>query len=334
MSELRRDPTTDSWVIVAPERDGRPHSHRFERNERVPAVDPDCPFCPGNEAQLPSIIAQAPEGKAWRTRTVPNKFPAVTEGDGRASPASAFYRTAPGVGSHEVIIESPRHDADLATMTRDEVAAVIATYRDRYSALATTPGAESVVLFRNHGRVAGASLQHPHAQIIAIDRVPPLVEARRAAMVAYYSKHGRCVLCDVLAHEARDGVRLVKENDAFIALVPFAASAPFEVRIVPKRHQADFGELRMGEIPLLAESLRDALRRLDAVLHNPPYKFVVDTAPVREMGAPALHWCLRIAPQPTVPGGFELGSGLPINPSLPEDDAALLRAETPAFTSR
>jgi UDPglucose--hexose-1-phosphate uridylyltransferase len=337
MSELRRDPTTDSWVIIAPERGHRPRGSQLQ--SKRPAAqelpfDPACPFCPGNESQLPAIIAEilSTQQPGWRTRVVPNKFPAVSQDVTLRKQESAFYEIAAGRGNHEVVIESPRHDHDITTMPEEQVRDALATYRSRYQALTAGGAMGSVILFRNRGAIAGASLPHPHAQLIALDTIPPLVQARQAAMLSYYQKEKRCVLCDIIAYERDKGLRVVNENDAFLTVVPFAANVPCEMWLVPKHHQADFADLPDDAVEPLAMALRDALMRLSGVLDDPPYDYVIDTiarGASGASGASALHWRLRIMPKLTVPAGFELGSRLPINPSLPEQDAAVLRCFRP-----
>ena len=328
MSELRRDPTTDRWVIIAPERAGRPHKPSRPGRPETPALaaDPTCPFCPGNEARLPAIIAETPSTvePGWRTRVVPNKFPAVSLEAGHND--DTFYQSAVGRGHHEVVIESPRHDQEPTTMSEEEIRDVLVTCRNRYVALMADRAVRSVIVFRNRGERGGASLEHPHTQLIALDTVVPLVHARQTAMTDYYRRAGRCLLCDIVDHERESGLRVVHENDAFLTVVPFAAVAPCEMWLLPKRHRADFRDLPHEELGHLALTLRDALTRLALALDDPPYNYVIDTAAKGASDAPALHWRLRITPRVTARAGFELGSGLPINPSLPEADAAILRS--------
>lgn len=336
MSELRRNPTDNRWVIIAPKRGHRPHEVQSQLSPSVQALpfDPTCPFCPGNEPKLPGIIAEmrsAPK-PGWRTRVVPNKFPAVDYDVAHCEQGQAFYETTSGRGFHEVLIESPRHDRDITFMSEEEVRDVLATYLSRYQALMSEAAVRSVIVFRNHKSVAGASLQHPHSQAIALYTVPPHVRAREAAMLTYYQREEHCLLCEMIAHERNDGSRVVSENEAFVTTVPFAASTPCEMWLLPTRHQADFGGLRGDEVKLLAIALRSALIRLGGALNDPPYNYVIDTAAKDGSGAPHLHWCLRIVPQLTRPAGFELGSDLSINPSLPEEDAAMLRSSPPAIT--
>jgi len=329
MSELRRDPAADRWVIIAPERSRRPDEGRrpTKRIENPAQFDPGCPFCPGNESMLPSIIAETTslERPGWRTRVVENKFPALSQDAGHPA-RDSFYDTATGRGYHEVIVETPRHDKDLTAMSKEGVREVLATYRKRCVALMAETAIQSAIVFRNHGSVAGASLRHPHSQVVALEWVPALIEARQTAMLDYYRAKGRCLLCDIISHEKADGRRVVNENEAFLTTIPFAPIARCEMWLLPKRHQADFGVAESATIDLLAAALQDALLRLEATFGDLPYHYAIDTASKDGSGSPGLHWRLRIVPQLTVPGGFEVASGVPINSSLPEQDAASLRS--------
>jgi UDPglucose--hexose-1-phosphate uridylyltransferase len=328
MSELRQDRTTGDWVIVAPERGRRPQAGKPNvRRKLRPRFDPDCPFCPGNEARLPGVIAEtaADGAPGWRVRIVPNKYPAVRL-DAPAPAGGDRQYVQPGKGTHQVIIESPWHDAELATMSADEATAVVGAYRERSRLLLAQDGVQAVILFCNRGRDAGASLLHPHAQIVALAVVPPKVAAMDDWARRYTQEHGRCALCDALDAEHKDGARIVDENDGFVVLVPFAAQHPCELWIVPKDHQASFAALADGALGDFAALLARALRRLKTALADPPYNLVIDSAPRDQIAAPHWHWRLRLVPDLVTWGGFELGSGLPINPSSPEEDARLLRA--------
>ncbi len=327
MSEFRQDRTRGAWVIIAPERGRRPHEwHSGDAAASpVPPFDPACPFCPGNERQLPGIIGETPADTppGWRVRVVPNKYPALRP---EAPPAPSAGRAAPGFGHHEVIIETGRHDAALATLADADLDAVVRAYRHRYTALMTQPGVKAVLVFRNHGGRAGASLLHPHSQVMAIGMTPPRLAEAAAWARAQFASEGRCVTCDEIARELADGKRIVEATDHFVALVPYAAANPFEQVILPRRHHAAFAETDDAALAELGRLLRRSLHRLRTALDDPPYNFVIESVEADPADAPFLHWGLRIVPILVRPGGFELGSGLPINPSLPEDDAAALRA--------
>jgi UDPglucose--hexose-1-phosphate uridylyltransferase len=331
MSELRQDRTSGSSVIVAPQRGRRPQMKAVENGaQKLPRFDPSCPFCPGNEGQLLSIKAQTPmrEPPGWSVRVVPNKFPAV-QPESEAPAANGGHQAQPGKGVHEVVVESPWHNLELAGMGVAELNAVVDAYRERCRVLLARDESAAVILFRNYGRQAGASLAHPHAQVIALDVVPPRVAAISEWGRQYQRAHDRCAVCDELDIECKNGVRLVDGNDHFVTLVPFAAQYPCEQWLIPRRHRASFAALDDQEMPAFVDLLGRTLHRLQAALDDPPYNFVIDSAPKGELEAPHWHWRLRIVPDVTTWGGFELGAGLPINPSSPEDDARLLRATDP-----
>jgi len=327
VSELRQDRTSGGWVIVAPHRGQRPQASGSARpSGPAPAFDPKCPFCPGHEGELPGILAETKAAGApgWAVRAVPNKYPAL---QAQAEPPHVADHVAQaGFGIHEVIIESPRHDAELDTLSADERLAVITAYRDRCQVLFAAPRIETVVLFRNHGPSAGASLLHPHAQAIALSMVPPRLAALSAWGKHYYAEHGICAMCEELQGETRHRERIVEETERYLALVPFAAEHPYEIWIVPLDHHASFIDIEDEALAEFGELLARCLRRLKKVLAGPPYNFVIDSAPKHAFGAAHFHWRLRLVPDVAIWGGFELGGGLPINPSSPEDDAAALRA--------
>lgn len=334
MSEIRRDPTTGQWVIIAPERGRRPNADDARAHLATSPgqpYDPACPFCPGNEELLPGIVDEmsCDEAPGWLVRVVPNKYHALDSGIEPKSGNGGERETLPGYGFHEVIIESPRHDADVAHLSASQLAAVMAIYRARYVDLIARPRIEAVMVFRNHGPAGGASLRHPHSQLIATPVIPPRLTEMASWAEAQYGKNGKCVTCAQIARELHDGERVVEATDRFVAFVPFAATSPFEVWILPLGHQASFADSEEEQIAEFAALLGGVLRRIDKALGNPPFTYAIQSAPSRHAAAPYFHWRLRIAPAVVVSGGFEIGGGLPINPSSPEDDAGALRSAEP-----
>jgi UDPglucose--hexose-1-phosphate uridylyltransferase len=327
VSGFRQDRTTGEWVLVAPERARRPGSNQAGGAAAAPpAFDPGCPFCPGGEHRLPGILEEMPsEGPpGWLTRVVPNRYPLL-----RAEPPGPATRDeagtcAPAQGFHEVIVESPRHDADPSRLPAPELSALLRTYASRCRALRAQPAVEAVVLFRNHGRAAGASLRHPHAQIVASTQVPPRLAAARDWARAHHARGGRCATCEQLEIEQRDGRRIVEATPHFLAIVPFAARGPFETWIVPRQHEATFGRADDAVLLEFGRLLQRALLRLRAVLGDPPYNYTLAFA-AADRDAAWSHWGLRLLPALATPGGFELATGLPVNPALPEADAETLR---------
>ena len=330
MPELRKDPVVGRWVIISTERGQRPSDFRIEP---VRAVGGSCVFCPGNEAKTPpEILAirtpdSAPNGPGWSVRVVPNKFPALRI-EGELEPSGeGLYDRMNGVGAHEVVIESPDHQATLATLPADTVADVLLACRDRVVDLKKDPRFEYILVFKNHGAAAGASLEHPHSQLIATPIIPIMLTEELNGSSQYYGMKERCVWCDILHQERRSQRRMIVETNGFVAFAPFASRFPFETWILPTHHRSAFEETGVEELRGLAEVLGEFLRRMDRVLQHPPFNFMLHTAPLREGPLEHFHWHLEIIPKLTNVAGYEWGSGFFINPVLPEDAAAALREE-------
>jgi UDPglucose--hexose-1-phosphate uridylyltransferase len=329
MPELRKDPVVGRWVIISTERGRRPSDFT---TEPVRARGGNCVFCPGNEPKTPHEIlaGRAPDSPAdtpgWSFRVVPNKFPALRI-EGELEPSGeGLYDRMNGVGAHEVVIETPEHAATLATLPVDTVADVLLAYRDRVVDLKKDPRFEYILVFKNHGAAAGASLEHPHSQLIATPIIPIMVLEELKGAAEYYAIKERCVWCDIVRQERRAQRRLVTERHGFMAVAPFAPRFPFETWILPTVHRSAFEETGIDALRGLAEVLGDFLRRIDQVLQHPPYNFMLHTAPLREGPLDHFHWHLEIIPKLTNVAGYEWGSGFFINPVPPEDAAAALRA--------
>ena len=328
-SEFRQDAITRQWVVCAPTRSDRPKQFDTD-DEDVPAesipVD-GCPFCPGHEHMLPEVLFESKSDASsipWHTRSVPNKYPALSADGARSRESCMIYEWHGGHGRQEVIIATPHHHETLSRMPVDRVESVIRTYVQRYHALRQTDGGLIPFIFHNHGAHAGASLPHPHSQVIAPSIKPPDVALEEERARERYDETGDCPYCEMLGEERTAGARMVTTNDAFSAFVPYAARAPYEVWILPNEHEPEFGRLN-GHSPALAEVLRKTLRALRRALGNPDYNFYVRTALAYNSDAPHVHWSLRIRPRVSIDAGFEIGTGMKINPSLPERDADVLR---------
>ncbi len=326
--QVRKNKATNEWVIYAPSRSKRPIDFKQDRAESalLPEHDDTCPFCQGNENMLPGIIMVYPKNKQelWSTRIVPNKFPALTPDGNTFRNKEGIYVTMDGHGRHEVIIEHPTHNQTIATMPQEDVNAVIETYHLRYSDLIKAHENMLTIIFRNHGKRAGTSLVHPHSQIIVTSFVPQYIRWREEEAQRYFDEWGRCVFCDILQFEIRYAKRIVAEKENMVAFIPYHAEVPFETWIIPKRHQADFGNVSDVEKTELAEMLREILFRLYDKLNDPDYNFIINTSAKYKAEEPQLHWYLQIRPRLTTQAGFEIGSGICINPSIPEKDAEFL----------
>lgn len=326
MSTLRQDPTTRQWTILATRRSDRPHEPVVVPRPELPAFDPTCPFCPGNEDQTPPEIARDPWGETWRVRVVPNMYAALA-GDGATQrTGEPMFREMPGVGSHEVVIETPRHDSRMDELERDQVARVVWTWRERYRELIARPEVRAVVVFKNFGALAGTSLTHPHSQIVATPVFLPRLQRRLDVATRFYDEHGSCVYDDVIAAERRAEVRMVDEVGGLIAFEPWAAQSPFETWIAPTFHQGSFGDLADEHLDDVARILIRALRAVRTACGDPDFNVVMYSAPSSEgHAAREFHWHLKLIPRIATMAGFEIGSAMSINTIAPEDAAEALR---------
>jgi UDPglucose--hexose-1-phosphate uridylyltransferase len=328
MPELRKDPVIGRWVIIATERRRRPSDFKVAP-ETCLADTAHCPFCEGNEAKTPpEIIAYrngtGPNTPGWTVRVIPNKFPALAiEGDmGRVG--EGMFDKMNGVGAHEVIVETPRHACNFDVLPEGDIRNIFRAYRDRVVDLKNDPRLRYILVFKNKGREAGASLEHTHSQLIALPIVPKRVLEELRGSREYYNFKERCVFCDIIRQEQRDGARVVAENQEFILLSPFAPKAPFETWVIPKRHQSCFEMIAEDQIEHLARIMALLMKKMAVVLNDPPFNYMLHTAPLHD-NPPYYHWHIEIMPKLTQVAGFEWGSGFYINPAPPEDAAQALR---------
>jgi len=328
MAEIRRDPVTDRWVIIATERAARPHDFFGGRGERKGGF---CPFCEGNEDRTPPEIAAVrrpgsrPDGPGWRVRVVPNKFPALRPDAELEMRGSGLYQAVAGCGAHEVVIESPRHVVSPSEMPPEQFAAVVQMYCDRARALSADRRMAYVLVFKNVGARAGASVEHSHSQIIAVPVMPKRVHEEVRGCQEALAERGRCLFCEIVEQELRNGERVVAETDSFVALAPYASRFPFEMCVMPKYHAAHFFETSGHMVAEMALLLQEALERMEVCLKDPPYNFAIHTAPLSGAGAGDYHWHIELIPRVTRVAGFEWGTGFYINPMEPERAAQYLR---------
>jgi UDPglucose--hexose-1-phosphate uridylyltransferase len=329
MSELRLNVITKEWVVIAPERSARPKQFAVQHNRPpLPEHDPACPFCPGNEAETTAeefrVVSDG--GSGWSTRVVSNRYAALSREPAAVSKHSrGLHHCVSGVGIHEVIIDTPRHDRTTAQLELTQVQDILRTYRARYRVCRADPRIAHTIIFKNHGPGAGTSLVHPHSQIVATPVVSYQVRDRIRALEDHYALFGECVLCKMIAEEIADGSRIIFRTGSFVALVPYAALSAFHIWIFPTRHMASFGELGDDEIGDLATTLRTALRQLYYGLGDPDFNYVIRSAP-SACSPDDFHWYVSIVPRLGRAAGFELGSGMYVNDRYPEDAAQLLRS--------
>ncbi len=326
MSELRQDPTTLEWVIVATERARRPHEFRAgQQAPDLPIYDPDCPFCPGNERLTPPEVYSLSIESGWQVRVVPNKFAALTPSGTTRRGEHASFRHMDGYGRHEVVIETPRHDGSLALAPPGQVEAVLRACRERQRALGQDRRVKLILIFENHGRRAGTSLVHPHSQIVGTPVVPPLIRRKFEVALRHQDNTGRCVFMDVMQDEVAEGSRVVLDTPWFVAFHPFASRAPFETWIMPKEHRSSFADCGDAVLNDLAAVLQSLLARMRRGLGDPDYNLIVESAPVGDEDKDYFLWHIVIIPRLTDIAGFELGSGIYITTAAPEETAEFFR---------
>jgi UDPglucose--hexose-1-phosphate uridylyltransferase len=328
--ELRKDPVTGRWVIISTDRQKRPNDFRLEKSASTGREH--CPFCPGREAMTPPEILSyrqnggAPNTPGWDLRVVPNKYPALQVEGTIDREGEGIFDRMNGIGAHEVIIETPDHDRSLALMSEPELERVLWAYRERMVDLKQDHRLRYILVFKNHGAAAGATLEHPHSQLIALPIVPDFVREELEGARLHYQMKERCVYCDVVRQELGDGRRVIQENADIVALAPYAPRFAFETWLLPKRHGARYENAPRHEYESLARLLKSVLQRLDRALESPPFNLIIHTSPFSEDVSQLYHWHIEILPKLTRVAGFEWGTGFYINPTPPEEAARVLRA--------
>ncbi len=341
MPELRQDLITREWVVIATERSRRPNDFRKTGEDGAPKPEfvPNCPFCVGNEGMTPPEVdafrdpETAPDTPGWWVRTVPNKFPALAPQGDLTSRTHGIYTLTDGVGAHEVIIETPVHNQTPSTMPASQWREVVRMYQVRLQRLAQDPRYQCLLVFRNEGKPAGASLEHPHSQLVALPFVPPVLRAQIEGIARFQAEQARHPYEVILEYELCEGTRVVLDTPHHLVYAPYASRSPFEVHILPKQRRAHFADLPDEERDAFAAVLQETLKRLDATLGTPAYNFMLFTAPVNTNPEAEFWWFLRLVPRLSIDAGFELGTGVGINITAPEDTARFLREATVATES-
>lgn len=328
MAEFRKDPISNRWVIIATQRAHRPRQLGATHSE--PQSTP-CPFCAGNEALTPpelwalrDLDSQA-NGPGWRVRVVPNKYPAVENASQWQGASDDFYQAENGVGAHEVIVESAAHVVNIGALSEVEIVNLLRAYRERMRALRKDRRWRYLLLYKNQGDRAGATLAHVHSQLIALPHVPSEAAAEIDGAQAHYLATERCIYCDVIERESAAPARVIFSQEKFIALCPFAPRFAYESWILPKTHSAAFEECADRDLIEFGRALHGIIARLNRALNNPPFNYFLHSAALDDHASPHYHWHLEILPQLSRAAGFELASGSHINSVAPEDAARLLR---------
>ena len=338
MSELRRDPLSGRWVIISQERSARPSDFKTETSIVEHSF---CPFCEGHEDRTPQEITafrdanSKPDTKGWKVRVIPNKFPVMENSKDVRRYGIGMYDAMSGTGAHEVVVEHPDHLSCMADFSVEHIQDILKIFKIRLIDLYQDNRLRYVLVFKNHGITAGASLSHSHSQIIAMPIVPQNIKVELEAARTHYLRKERCLFCDVIKQEFMARDRIVSENEHYMAFAPYASRFPFEVNITPKQHSFRFTDEGDESLMLLAKMLKDVLLRLKVALNDPAYNLILHTAP-NLVARPGnndywssieldYHWYIEIMPRLTKVAGFEWGTGFYINPTPPEDAAGFLR---------
>jgi UDPglucose--hexose-1-phosphate uridylyltransferase len=326
MPEMRLNLITRDWVIIATERARRPEDFRQRRDRKaLPEFLESCPFCPGNEHKTPDEIMRIPDNGGWIIRVIPNKFAELYSEGESIRKREGLKHLITGIGSHEVIIESPSHNTPTALFSVDDIANIIKAYKRRFIDVYSNPLIKHVIIFKNQGEASGTSIVHPHSQIIGTPVTPFHVRDRVSEARRFFDNTGECLMCATLKDELSDGRRIILNTEHFVTFIPYAALSPFHTWIFPKRHDAAFGDIQDIEISDLAYNLKEILSRLYFGLDNPDFNFVIRSESLKESGSEYFHWYLSIVPRLAQSSGFQLGSGIYTNPSVPEEIAGFLR---------
>ena len=331
MSELRKDPVVDRWVIISPKRGERRGAFGRIRQMDEEEQSGQCPFCPGNEGQTPPEIlayrkkGTGPDKPGWWIRVFPNKYPALGKTQKLIKKSRGIYKVISGIGSYEVIVETPRHGVSIFDLSIDHVSDLIRVYRDRIIDLTKDPRFQYVLVLKNKGFLSGSSINHAHSQIIATSVVPKRVEEELSGAKKYYKHTNKCIFCQMVEQELFSGERVIQENEAFLSISAFAARFPYETWILPKEHRSIFESLTEKEVIQLAEILKSTMNAMNQVASYPPFNYLIHNSPCWERPLNYYHWHMEIIPRLTRIAGFEWGTGLYINPLSPEEAAHRMR---------
>ncbi|MDD5560538.1 MAG: galactose-1-phosphate uridylyltransferase [Candidatus Omnitrophica bacterium] len=329
MAELRRDPVVGRWVIVDTDHPNKPGDFQYEQYIPMGGL---CPFCYGNEFMTPPEIScfrdpsTGANSPGWQVRVVANKFPALQIEGELDRRGLGIYDMSNGVGAHEVLIESPYHNKDIPELLQAEIESYLKMCCVRAADLKKDSRFKYIMIFRNYGSAAGASLEHPHTQLVALPMVPKNALEEIHGARDYYNYRERCIFCDIIRQEISDKARVILENKYFISFCPFVSRFPFEIMIMPKQHSGYFCHISGEEVVALAQILKDTLAKLKKVFENLSYNYIIHSAPINgEADVEYYHWHIEIMPKLTQVAGFEWGTGFYLDPTSPELAAQYLK---------
>lgn len=322
VSQLRLDPLTGRWVVITAARGERPNAF-LERSQSLEDIHGHCPFCPGNEEETPPPIATYEEDGEWTLRVIPNLYPAFTGHEAMAvSNLGPVYMQAPASGSHEVVVFSPEHKDGWADLAKTHVDLLMSALRERSSAHSQDHGLRYSQIIVNFGREAGASVDHPHAQVLGMPFVPRELVEEQSGFARF---RGNCIMCATVESEEWASLRMVYSDEEVVVFCPFWSGVPYELMVVPRGHHGHLNTASDSQIGAVGRAVQTSLLSMRDAVGDVAYNIVFHAAPFRS--ATDFHWHVHVLPKITTPAGFELGTGVPINVVAPETAAAELRVE-------
>lgn len=325
-SEFRRDAVSGDWVVIAPKRAARPDQFVKAKRKRTPKAK--CPFENPQKNGNGEPVLMYNDGKEWTLQVIPNKFPILAHQKVCAvKHQKGPHQIMEGVGCHDIVITRD-HETNFAHLSDQMADTVFKAFKERYVAMAQDACTKYVSIFHNWGASAGASIYHPHYQILALPIIPPDVFRSLKGSGSYFEKNGTCVHCAMVAFERKGKKRAIYENKEAIVFAPFASREPFELRVFPKKHLPYFEDTDERTMHCMVDALQRALLLLEVQLHDPDYNFFIHTAPLRDKEKYGhYHWHIEIEPKTSIAAGFELGTGVEVNIVDPDDAAAMLRGD-------
>ncbi|MFP4466462.1 MAG: galactose-1-phosphate uridylyltransferase [Candidatus Goldiibacteriota bacterium] len=325
MSELRKDPVVNRWVITLDDKNFVPRQSSGLPGD-LPGKDSSCPFCPGSESKTGHEIYRLKGKNGWQIRVIPNNRPYLRVEEKLKRKSKGIFDYMNGTGANEVFIETPEHNVDIDEMSGRDAANIFKTYIERIKDLKNDNRLEYIMFFKNRGERAGSSIIHAHSQLIALPIIPEKVKDEMDSSAEYFKLKKRCVYCDVVDNELSTGRRIVAETAHFAVIAPFASVSPFELWVIPKKHSCHFHDAEESALMDLGSVMKMCIRKINRALNRPAYNYMIHTGPLKGCDDEEYyHWHIEIFPRIKYTAGFEWGSGFHINPTLPEEAAEYLR---------
>jgi UDPglucose--hexose-1-phosphate uridylyltransferase len=325
MADLRKEPVTRTWVVVTTDHPKGPSDYLpFKPPYQPQEAEGLCPFCPGHEEMTPrETFMLSGEGGGWAVRVIPNKFPFFhIEGEFDRRP-EGMYDVMEAIGAHEIVVETPGHKQNFASMDTQQIEKILRAYRERLKDLEKDRRFQQFLILKNY---PGLFNRHPHSHIIAMPVIPRRIDEEIYGTLDYYQRKERCIFCDIIKEEILMKKRVILETVHFLVFSPFASRYPFETWIVPKKHAPDFHHIHEEGIEDLSVAIQSLFLRFHKLLSDPPYSLALHTSPVQSrFHRSEYHWHIETRLRIGLREGFEWGTGFFVNPTPPEDAAAFLR---------